>query len=69
MAVVILVLYKNKKVRFVSLLYVLYVGLGVAISIHWFSDFAAGIILGSIIGIVVGKSFRERHMRLQNPST
>ena len=26
-------------------------------TIHWLSDFVAGAIIGSIIGIVVGKSF------------
>jgi len=26
-------------------------------TIHWFSDFLAGAILGSVIGTVVGKSF------------
>jgi membrane-associated phospholipid phosphatase len=28
-------------------------------SIHWFSDFLAGAILGSLIGIIVGRSFRK----------
>ena len=36
---------------------VLYVGIGVSLTIHWFSDFVAGVIFGSVIGIVVGKSF------------
>jgi membrane-associated phospholipid phosphatase len=26
-------------------------------TIHWFSDFVAGGIIGTIVGIVVGKSF------------
>jgi membrane-associated phospholipid phosphatase len=26
-------------------------------TIHWFSDFVAGAIFGSVIGVVVGKSF------------
>jgi hypothetical protein len=26
-------------------------------TIHWFSDFAAGAIIGSVIGAVVGKNF------------
>ena len=26
-------------------------------TIHWFSDFVAGAILGTVIGVVVGKSF------------
>jgi len=38
--------------------YALYVGAGVSITIHWFSDFAAGAIIGTVIGMVVGKSYR-----------
>jgi F0F1-type ATP synthase assembly protein I len=26
-------------------------------NIHWFSDFVAGVIIGTVIGVVVGKSF------------
>ncbi len=26
-------------------------------TIHWFSDFVAGAILGSVVGVVVGKCF------------
>jgi membrane-associated phospholipid phosphatase len=49
---------RNGMVRYLALFYALYVGFGVSISIHWFSDFAAGAIIGSVIGVVVGKSFR-----------
>ena len=38
--------------------YALYIGAGVSITIHWFSDFAAGAIIGTIIGMVVGTSYR-----------
>ncbi len=31
-----------------------YIGLGVSTTIHWFSDFVAGAILGSVVGVVVG---------------
>jgi len=41
----------------VAILYAFYVGIGVSLTIHWFSDFAAGAIIGSVIGAVVGKSF------------
>jgi membrane-associated phospholipid phosphatase len=41
----------------VAILYACYVGLGVSMTIHWFSDFAAGAIIGSVIGAVVGKGF------------
>lgn len=58
MAVTLFILYRrNKFVRYASIIYALYIGIGVSVTIHWFSDFAAGIIFGSVIGAVVGKSF------------
>jgi membrane-associated phospholipid phosphatase len=60
MAVTVFMLYpKNKAVRYLAIFYALYIGFGVSISIHWFSDFVAGIIIGTVIGVVVGNSFRE----------
>jgi membrane-associated phospholipid phosphatase len=52
---------ENKLIRYSSIAYAVYVGLGVSATIHWFSDFMAGAILGTIIGITVGKSFLERY--------
>jgi membrane-associated phospholipid phosphatase len=49
----------NKYIKYLAPLYALYIGLGVSITIHWFSDFIAGAILGTMIGIAVGKSFLE----------
>ena len=42
------------------LLYAFYVGLGVSVTIHWFSEFVAGAIIGSVIGAVVGRGFKTR---------
>ncbi|MGB7746130.1 MAG: phosphatase PAP2 family protein [Verrucomicrobiia bacterium] len=50
---------KQRWLGWVAILYACYVGLGVSMTIHWFSDFAAGAIIGSVIGAVVGRSFRE----------
>jgi len=62
MAVTILTLYpENKIVRYSAIFYALYIGLGVSISIHWFSDFVAGAIIGTVIGLAVEKSFREHN--------
>jgi membrane-associated phospholipid phosphatase len=64
-AVTLAALYaKNKTIRYAAIAYAFYVGFGVSISIHWFSDFVAGAIIGTVIGIVVGKSFLERRMSL-----
>ena len=48
---------KQRWVGLGAILYAFYVGIGVSMTIHWFSDFAAGAIIGSVIGTVVGKSF------------
>jgi membrane-associated phospholipid phosphatase len=50
---------KNKSVRYIAIFYAFYIGFGVSISIHWFSDFVAGAIIGTVIGVVTGKSFRD----------
>jgi membrane-associated phospholipid phosphatase len=49
---------KNKTLVFLASLYAIYIGLGVSVTIHWFSDFVAGAIIGSMIGTVIGRSFR-----------
>ena len=51
---------KSRVVRCVALLYACYIGVGVSMTIHWFSDFVAGAIFGAVIGVTVGKVFRER---------
>ena len=51
---------ENKIVRTLAVIYALYVGLGVSMTIHWFSDFVAGAIIGIVIGLVVGKTFKTR---------
>ena len=48
---------KQRWLGYVAIAYALYVGFGVSMTIHWFSDFVAGAILGTVIGVVVGKSF------------
>jgi len=61
MAFALIMLYpKNKPIVWGSLLYAFYVGVGVSVTIHWFSDFVAGAIIGAVAGIIVGRSFRDR---------
>ena len=62
MAVVLWKLFpENKIAQYAALLYAFYIGIGVSITIpiHWFSDFVAGAIFGSLIGAVVGKSYEH----------
>ena len=61
MAAAIWALYSDSKaVRCIALLYAIYIGVGVSMTIHWFSDFVAGAIIGTVIGITVGNVFKER---------
>jgi membrane-associated phospholipid phosphatase len=64
MAVTVFTLFpKQRWLGWLALAYACYIGLGVSMTIHWFSDFAAGAILGTVIGWVVGKSF----LRTESP--
>ncbi len=51
---------KNKIVKIFTFIYALYIGIGVSMTIHWFSDFIAGAFIGTAIGLVVGKAFLEK---------
>ncbi len=64
-AATLCVLYaRNRKfIAYGALIYAFYVGLGVSISIHWFSDAVAGAIIGTVVGTVVGKNFSSRFLR------
>ena len=48
----------NKFIRYLAPLYALYIWFGVSISIHWFADALAGAIFGTLVGVVVARSFR-----------
>jgi membrane-associated phospholipid phosphatase len=58
MAMMVFTLYpKQRWLGLLAILYALYVGIGVSMTIHWFSDFVAGTIVGSVVGTVVGKNW------------
>jgi hypothetical protein len=58
MAVTIFTLFpKQRWLGYLAIAYALYIGIGVSMTIHWFSDFAAGATVGTAIGTVVAKSF------------
>jgi membrane-associated phospholipid phosphatase len=60
MAVTVCTLFpQRRRWTWPALAYAGYIGLGVSMTIHWFSDFVAGAILGTIIGAQVGKGFRS----------
>lgn len=62
MAVALWKLYPESKVtKYLAIFYALYIGVGVSATIHWFSDFVAGAIIGSVIGVVVGRSYCGRY--------
>ena len=59
MAAAVFTLFPKKRwLGWLAMAYAGYIGLGVSMTIHWFSDFVAGAIIGTVIGVVVGRSFR-----------
>jgi membrane-associated phospholipid phosphatase len=70
MALTILTLFpKQRWLGYGVITYALYVGFGVSMTIHWFSDFVAGAIIGSVIGVVVGNSFLSKpKLEVQEPT-
>jgi hypothetical protein len=58
MSVTLFWLFPQKKwLGAAALLYAFYIGLSVSMTVHWFSDFASGIIFGIVVGTTVGRSF------------
>jgi membrane-associated phospholipid phosphatase len=63
MSMALVALYPNNKmVKGIAIFYAAYIGLGISTTIHWFSDFIAGAILGTIIGFTVGARFRQKYL-------
>ncbi len=56
MAVTSIYILKSKPAKYIAMAYAFYIGVAVSFSIHWFSDFVAGAIMGTIVGMVVGKN-------------
>ena len=56
LAAALLVHYGNNKfTRYSALLYAIIVASGAAIGFHWFSDVVAGVIIGTLVGVVVAR--------------
>ena len=47
----------QRGLRIAVITYAFYIGIGVSMTIHWFSDFVAGAIIGTVIGVTIGKSY------------
>jgi membrane-associated phospholipid phosphatase len=60
MAFALISLYpRSRYLRWVALLYALYIGLGISVTIHWFSEFVAGALIGTAIGLAVGETYKK----------
>jgi len=58
MAVTVFRLFPKKRwLGYLAIAYAFYIGIGVSMTIHWFSDFVAGALLGTVVGVVVGTNF------------
>ncbi len=53
---------RQKWLGYLAISYACYIGLGVSMTIHWFSDFIAGALIGTVAGTVVGTSFSRNQM-------
>jgi membrane-associated phospholipid phosphatase len=53
---------KQKWLGYLAITYAFYVGFGISMTIHWFSDFVAGALIGTVVGVVVGNSFLRSQM-------
>ena len=63
MAVTVLRLFpKQSWLGYLAITYAFYIGLGVSMTIHWFSDFVAGALFGTVVGLVVGAGFSRCKM-------
>jgi membrane-associated phospholipid phosphatase len=61
-ATVLVALYPdNKLIRYIAIIYAVYIGLGVSVSIHWLSDAVAGAILGILIGLSVVRNLSAKN--------
>lgn len=70
MATTFALLFSGKKhLKYIGFAYAAYVAFGVSVSIHWLSEAVAGVIFGTVIGLVVGACFRKRYLSETAPSS
>lgn len=46
----------NKCIKYIAVIYALYIGIGITMQIHWLSEFVAGALIGMVVGRAVGRS-------------
>lgn len=51
--------HKTRRLKYAGFIYAAYIAAGVSVSIHWFSDVIAGLIFGTIVGLVVGRGWAK----------
>lgn len=59
-ALIVLVGRKRKAIVSMAIIYAFYVGFATSLGIHWLSEFVAGAIIGSVIGVVVGRWWKGK---------
>jgi len=61
MATIIILLQKKYSfLKYLIIFYAFYIGFATSLRIHWFSEFIAGMIIGTLAGIVVGKYWQNK---------
>jgi membrane-associated phospholipid phosphatase len=60
LALALILVIRRKAVGIVALMFAGFIALGASIGFHWLSDVAAGSIVGTLIGAVIGRSFQRR---------
>lgn len=59
-AFIVLFKEKNPKAKYLAIIYAFYVGIAVSFSIHWLSEFVAGAIIGTVVGLTVGQWWKRK---------
>lgn len=57
---IILLQGKKPVAKWLAIAYAFYIGIAVSFSIHWLSEFVAGAIIGTVIGVTVGKWWKAK---------
>lgn len=69
-ATLVILLGKKKPVaKWLAISYAFYIGIAVSLSIHWLSEFVAGAIIGTAIGIAIGKWWKGKLDQIKKEGT